>query len=216
MNFKEYRDEIELIEKQNNVEDDLYNIVWSFLRMRKGFKMFSLRNISKRKRTVRKNEQEKLFWGISGFPDFIILDKDYITDKPYKSMIYGVIEMKHVGEEVNIEQLKGHLFSFNKVLFTNGIKWGFYTFSPNRLETDLVEKLENRTYYSRKTATENEYAWTSNDERIFSYLGSSSEINEKFKVWEVVLKEKDSSGKYLWIDSKWEELLKKLEEIKWN
>ncbi len=95
MTWKEYIEEIELIEKQNNVEHDLYNIIFNILKERKAFKKISVRNVCDRKRTI--NQDEFLFWGIKGFPDFVLIDKEYGTKEKTKNMILGALEAKYVG-----------------------------------------------------------------------------------------------------------------------
>ncbi len=52
MKWEEYISEIELIEKQNNTEHDLYNIIANVLRERLAFKKVSLRDVGDRQRTV--------------------------------------------------------------------------------------------------------------------------------------------------------------------
>jgi hypothetical protein len=42
MTWEDYTEEIELIEKQNNVEHDLYNIIFNILKQRKAFKKYRL------------------------------------------------------------------------------------------------------------------------------------------------------------------------------
>lgn len=59
MTWEEYKEEIELIEKQNNVEHDLYNVIYTVLNERLVFKNVSVRNICDRKRTV--GQEEKNF-----------------------------------------------------------------------------------------------------------------------------------------------------------
>ena len=51
MNLERYKTEIELIEKQNHVEHDLYNIIAEVMRERQSFFNVSLRDVSNRQRT---------------------------------------------------------------------------------------------------------------------------------------------------------------------
>lgn len=55
MTFNDYIREIELIEKQNCVEHDLYSIIANVIRGRKNIKNLSLRVVSNRNRTKIKN-----------------------------------------------------------------------------------------------------------------------------------------------------------------
>lgn len=61
MEFKDYIREIELIQKQNYVEQDLYSVIATVMRERENIKKLSLRDISNRRRTGTNNEKEKIF-----------------------------------------------------------------------------------------------------------------------------------------------------------
>lgn len=75
MKWEEYISEIELIEKQNNDEYDLYTVVANVLKERESFKTISLRCVGHRRRT--RKAKEKVLWALRGFSDFVILDKQY-------------------------------------------------------------------------------------------------------------------------------------------
>lgn len=96
MKWEKYITEIELIEKQNDVEHDLYNIIADVIRDRDAFSDISLRDISNRRRS--KNKKEKVFWGLMGFPDFVLLDMEYqpVENNVDRKYLYGVIEAKFV------------------------------------------------------------------------------------------------------------------------
>lgn len=145
MKWEEYISEIELIEKQNNDEYDLYIVVANVIKERKSFKDISLRFVGKRRRT--QGEKEKVLWGLRGFPDFVIFDKQYepIEKSIDKSLIYGIIEAKVVGQpilESNDDKLQfvGHLLWFDKVIYTNGFEWRFYRNTWKVIEEEINEK----------------------------------------------------------------------------
>lgn len=121
--FAMYTDEIDLIRAQNRVECDLYSIIACIIRERKHSKVISLRDVSARRGT----EFSNVFKGESGFLDFVIRERVASN----KASILGAIEVKYIDEnlEKHIDQLKGHLNSYKKVIFTNGINWKYYEYS---------------------------------------------------------------------------------------
>lgn len=152
MKWEEYKEEIELIEKQNNVEHDLYNIVYSVLRDSASLKKFSIRNVCDRKRTD--GQSEKIFWGIKGFPDFVLIDKSVSGMNCSKDMIYGAVEAKYVGKPIleengDITQLIGHLLWFNRVIYTNGIEWRVYNNTWGKVGN--ITEFQNNTYSIKGT-----------------------------------------------------------------
>lgn len=103
MKWEKYKSEVELIEKQNDVEHDLYNIIANVIRDRYAFADISLRDIGNRRRS--KNRKEKVFWGLKGFPDFVIHDTKYqpVKDNVDRKYLYGVIEAKFVDKPLYIK-----------------------------------------------------------------------------------------------------------------
>lgn len=208
MTFANYRREIKLIEKQNCIETDLYSIIASVIRERENFKTLSLRDVSTRRRT--KNGNEKLLWGVCGFPDFVILSEDYAGDKPCMEKIHGAIEIKGIGKEAqdidkNI-QLKGHLLWFKKVIYTNGLVWKYYEINPNDIICDKIKELQNNTY------KKHEYTWSESDRELFNHLNelkpkTISLINGEGKV---------KDNEYNWDEKEWDNLLEQLSFINWE
>lgn len=120
--FETYQDEIELIQAQNRVECDLYSIIAYIIRDGKQGEDISLRDVSVRRET----DFSRPFKGESGFPDFVIRTRD----KNNNAKVLGAIEVKYVTEDLdlekNLEQLNGHIISYKRVIYTNGLKWRFY------------------------------------------------------------------------------------------
>ena len=169
MTWKEYIEEIELIQKQNNVEHDLYNIVFNILKERKAFKKISVRNVCDRKRT--KDQDEYLFWGIKGFPDFVLIDKEYGTKDKSRNMILGALEAKYVGEKLLLtvsdkSQLIGHLLWFKYVIYTNGIEWRIYNCGWNNVYEKEIEDLQKETYFISGSKHEVKEKWENVNQRI--------------------------------------------------
>ena len=72
--------------------------------------------------------------GEAGFPDFVVLERNKCRDAA-KS---GCIEAKRPYDNMEItEQIEGHLNSYGKVIYTNGLVWKFYK-----------EKKENEKVYT--------------------------------------------------------------------
>ena len=61
--------------------------------------------------------------GEVGFPDFVVLERKKSRD----AAKYGCIEAKRPYDNMEItEQIEGHLNSYGKVIYTNGLIWKFY------------------------------------------------------------------------------------------
>lgn len=121
-NFSEYKEEIELIRAQNRVECDLYSIIACIIRENKNGSKISLRDVSNRRTT----DFSKSFKGNSGFPDFVVRTRE----KNEHASILGAVEVKYIDGDLkmekHLEQLSGHLESYKKVIYTNGLNWQFY------------------------------------------------------------------------------------------
>lgn len=209
MIFDDYIREIELIIKQNFVEQDLYSIIACLIREKVNFKSLSLRDVSNRRRTMSRYGLEKVFYGIGGFPDFVILSEKFSGDSPCKKNILGAIEAKYIGCPLkdikdNI-QLKGHILWFNKVLYTNGLEWQYYNYDAKK--GSIIEQIQNDIYYWRK---KEKYPWSSNE---LSLLGS---INMLKPQWSISLTSENKDGNAMnWDKNQWIELQKNISEIIW-
>ncbi|NLZ73922.1 MAG: hypothetical protein GX905_08965 [Bacteroidales bacterium] len=135
-NFVEYKEEINLILAQNNVEVELYSIIACVIRERENSANISLRDVS----TRRKTDFSYMFKSGSGFPDFVVLSKNFDKHKPDKKQILGAIEAKRVSADplVKSEQLKHHIKYFKNVIYTNGLEWQFYK-SNGEVTNELPE-----------------------------------------------------------------------------
>lgn len=132
MNWNKYKEELELITKQNDsLECDLYypvtDLINNIIDINK--KDISVRTVSERRRTG--SHKEKIFWGIHGFPDLILTDKDFSLENSSKNFLLGAVEMKYIGKEFlsdpkDSRQLKGFLMWFGNVIHTNGLEWRFF------------------------------------------------------------------------------------------
>lgn len=123
-NFVEYKEEINLILAQNTVEVELYSIIACVIRERENSVNISLRDVS----TRRKTDFSSMFKSGSGFPDFVVLSKNFDKYKPDEKEILGAIEAKGVSTDplVKSDQLRYHIKYFKNVIYTNGLEWQFY------------------------------------------------------------------------------------------
>jgi len=132
--FDTYKDELELIDSQNRVELDLYSIIAFVLRFSKSSNVVSIRDVSGR----RGSEFSKIFIGNSGFPDFVVRSRE----KSNTAKILGAVEIKYISENLDdqkhFNQLSGHINSYKKVIYTNGLEWRFYSDSLAQEESPIV------------------------------------------------------------------------------
>lgn len=128
-NYEYFKEEIELALIQNAcVEIELYSIIASIIRESKKQCYLSVRDVSNRKKT----DISKRYYGNAGFPDFVVLSRE----KNSNAKIYGCIEVKMPTKpllDATDKQLKGHIKSFGKVLYTNGIHWKFFDNNEDKL-----------------------------------------------------------------------------------
>jgi|GEM_PF-1164839 len=211
MEFDIYKREIELIIKQNFVEQDLYSVIASLIREQEQFKRYSLRDVSNRRRTKSGQGLEKIFYGVGGFPDYVILSEKFISEKPFREQVLGAIEAKYIGcklEEIadNI-QLKGHLLWFEKVLYTNGLVWKYYEYCSDRKHD--VEQLHDELYFWRY---KEKYLWKKNELKLFEQLNS---LKPKWSI-SLISNKKMDKDKLDWKEDQWKELKNKLSDIIWD
>lgn len=159
--FTIYKDEVELIQAQNRVECDLYSIIAYILRLSKQGKDISLRDVSIRRTT----DFSKSFKGNSGFPDFVIRTREKSENAP----ILGAVEIKYIDLDLDlenyIEQLNGHVNFYRQVIYTNGLKWRFYTWDEFE-NAKLIWQVSLGKYDSGTIIWNDEKEWRSLLERI--------------------------------------------------
>ena len=98
MTEDEYKEEIELIEEQNNVEFEIYPMVLEIIKP-------TIKNLSKRYVFARrKTARGQIYYGLSSFPDVAILDKSFknvqnsqITMEDWLKL-KGCLEVKALGK----------------------------------------------------------------------------------------------------------------------
>lgn len=161
---EDYIEEIGLIEKQNYVEVELYPLVADIINP-------TLKN-SLSKRYVfgrRKSNMGQIYYGLSNFPDIVILDKNY-QNKARKSIeieewkkLRGCVEIKNLNHSLITEekikstisnslehitremgQLIGDLLWYKKVIYTNGIEWRFLSLDDNNEMNHKILKVVNK------------------------------------------------------------------------
>ena len=161
-----YSEEIKLIEKQNDVEAELYPLVAGIIQP-------TLKNLSKRYVFGRqRSSMGQIYYGLSNFPDIVILDKSY-ENKYRKSIkiedwrqLRGCVEVKNLKHDLMTEeeirttlsnkpmhitremgQLIGDLLWYKKVIYTNGLQWRFLSITDddnNELANRIIEVVNKR------------------------------------------------------------------------
>lgn len=233
MNLDKYKKEIELMKKQNMTEYDVYSIIASIIREGKNVELLSIRDVNRR----RKSERGQVFYGLSGIPDFVILDLDF-DNNDNKDMkinnidkIYGCIEIKEVnytllnvkdiiekvklGIELRDEegQLLGEVLWYRKVLYTNGIRWMYYEWENiDKNDWDYIKKL-----VKTRINMEKEYRTKENiDSRKSVNLSNFNYYNkikfENININEVELISLSNDIK----DDQWNDFINKVHNIKWD
>lgn len=219
MKWEKYTTEVELIEKQNDVEHDLYNIIANVIRDRDAFSDISLRDIGNRIRA--KNKREKVFWGLKGFPDFVMLDKEYqpVENSIDRKYIYGVIEAKFVDKPLYISikdkrQLWGHLLWFKKVIYTNGIEWRFYSVKEEYVQKVLKE-ITSKTLIELQDASYNKLAKKGivyhEMDNILDWVWKKYSVEELMECEPFILRTISEDGTKFWDVAEWNRLIEYLD-----
>jgi hypothetical protein len=213
MKFEDYKREIELIRKQNCIEQDLYSVIACLIREQENSKSVSIRDVSNRRRTKLAQGLEKESYGIGGFPDFVVLSEEFSSEKSCRENVLGAIEAKYIGckldEIEKNEQLKGHILWFNKVLYTNGLWWQYYEYSASQENSISIEQLQNNLYFWRKKEA---YPWRQNELQL---LKSMKGLQPKWSIW-LVEAENGNNDKMKWKESEWDKLQNELLKITWE
>ena len=166
LNKEYYSEEIKLIEKQNDVEAELYPLVAGIIQP-------TLKNLSKRYVFGRqRSSMGQIYYGLSNFPDIVILDKSY-ENKSRKNIkiedwrqLRGCVEVKNLKHSLMTEeeirttlsnkpmhitremgQLIGDLLWYKKVIYTNGLQWRFLSITDddnNELANRIIEVVNKR------------------------------------------------------------------------
>lgn len=162
---EDYTEEIGLIKKQNYVEVELYPLVADIIKP-------TLKD-SLSKRYVFGRQRRglgQIYYGLSNFPDIVILDKTY-ENKSRKSIkikewkkLRGCVEVKNLNHRLITEeeikstlsnsfehltremgQLIGDILWYKKVIYTNGIQWRFLSLDDKEeIDNTIVEVVNKR------------------------------------------------------------------------
>ncbi|KPL44166.1 hypothetical protein SPSSI3_01170 [Streptococcus pseudopneumoniae] len=210
---EDYTEEIGLIKKQNYVEVELYPLVADIIKP-------TLKD-SLSKRYVFGRQRRglgQIYYGLSNFPDIVILDKTY-ENKSRKSIkieewkkLRGCVEVKNLNYSLITEekikstisnsfehitgemgQLIGDLLWYKKVIYTNGIEWRF-------LSLDDKEEIDNTIVEVVNKRIETEEAGNS-----FDWWNQIKDLS--FNYTDICLS-KDCR-------QEWNEFVKRVKEIEW-
>lgn len=212
LNKEYYSEEIKLIEKQNDVEAELYPLVAGIIQP-------TLKNLSKRYVFGRqRSSMGQIYYGLSNFPDIVILDKSY-ENKSRKSIkiedwrqLRGCVEVKNLKHGLMTEeeirttlsnkpmhitremgQLIGDLLWYKKVIYTNGIEWRFLSLDDKEEIDNTIVEVVNKRIETEEAG--NSFDWWKNIKDL------------SFNYTDICLS-KDCR-------QEWDEFVKKVKEIEW-
>lgn len=210
---EDYTEEIGLIKKQNYVEAELYPIVADIIKP-------TLRD-SLSKRYVFGRQRRglgQIYYGLSNFPDIVILDKTY-ENKSRKSIkieewkkLRGCVEVKNLNYSLITEekikstisnsfehitgemgQLIGDLLWYKKVIYTNGIEWRFLSLDDKEEIDNTIVEVVNKRIETEEAG--NSFDWWKNIKDL------------SFNYTDICLS-KDCR-------QEWNEFVKRVKEIEW-
>lgn len=210
---EEYIEEIGLIKKQNYVEAELYPIVADIIKP-------TLKD-SLSKRYVFGRQRRglgQIYYGLSNFPDIVILDKTY-ENKSRKSIkieewkkLRGCVEVKNLNYSLITEekikstisnsfehitgemgQLIGDLLWYKKVIYTNGIEWRFLSLDDKEEIDNTIVEVVNKRIETEEAG--NSFDWWKNIKDL------------SFNYTDICLS-KDCR-------QEWNEFVKRVKEIEW-
>ncbi|HGP8577009.1 TPA: hypothetical protein ACLW77_001605 [Streptococcus pneumoniae] len=210
---EDYTEEIGLIKKQNYVEAELYPIVADIIKP-------TLKD-SLSKRYVFGRQRRglgQIYYGLSNFPDIVILDKTY-ENKSRKSIkieewkkLRGCVEVKNLNYSLITEekikstisnsfeqltgemgQLIGDLLWYKKVIYTNGIEWRFLSLDDKEEIDNTIVEVVNKRIETEEAG--NSFDWWKNIKDL------------SFNYTDICLS-KDCR-------QEWNEFVKRVKEIEW-
>lgn len=210
---EEYIEEIGLIEKQNYVEVELYPLVADIIKPTLKDSL-SKRYVFRRQRSA----LGQIYYGLSNFPDIVILDKTYenksrksikieewkklrgcvevknfnyplITEEKIKSTISNSFE--HITKEMG--QLIGDLLWYKKVIYTNGIQWRFLSLDDKEEIDNTIVEVVNKRIETEEAG--NSFDWWKNIKDL------------SFNYTDICLSED--------CRQEWNEFVKRVKEIEW-
>lgn len=135
--FKKYKDELNLIVKQNPLECELYSIIAGILRELYKEREISVRDVSNTQK--RGKVHSDFFIGDDGPPDLVLVSRNYQWSDSNTSALFGAIEVKFMHKglprgKILSKQMKSHLRYFKKVLYTTGLKWRYYEQKDDKIK----------------------------------------------------------------------------------
>lgn len=210
---EDYTEEIGLIKKQNYVEVELYPLVADIIKP-------TLKD-SLSKRYVFGRQRRglgQIYYGLSNFPDIVILDKTY-ENKSRKSIeieewkeLRGCVEVKNLNYSLITEekikstisnsfehitgemgQLIGDLLWYKKVIYTNGIEWRFLSLDDKEEIDNTIVEVVNKRIETEEAG--NSFDWWKNIKDL------------SFNYTDICLS-KDCR-------QEWNEFVKRVKEIEW-
>ncbi|VMU51337.1 Uncharacterised protein [Streptococcus pneumoniae] len=217
---EEYIEEIGLIEKQNYVEVELYPLVADIINP-------TLKN-SLSKRYVFGRQRRglgQIYYGLSNFPDIVILDKTY-ENKSRKSI--KIEEWKKLRGCVEVKNLNYSLITEEKIKSTISNSFEHITGEMEQLTGEMGQLIGDLLWYKKVIYTNGiEWRFLSLDDKeeidntiveVVNKRIETEEAGNSFDWWKNI---KDLSFNYTDIclskdcRQEWNEFVKRVKEIEW-
>lgn len=121
MNYKQYKDILNNVEKKSPIESGVQTLVYMFL--------YDLFEDSNYDIVVVDNLHKKsIFTTYAGISDLAVVTDDFDYENGTKEQIKFCIEIKDTSKQLGdyYEQILGQLLTYEKALITNGKEWVYY------------------------------------------------------------------------------------------
>lgn len=137
MDYVKYKNKLFNIVMKSVFEDGIYTIIENVLEIIQDMDKMAIININR----ASSKANETRFIGNGGVPDLLVVSDDfeYCTNKfkfEKQGIIYGCVEAKAPSVDIDSDtnQIKGHIETYKKVIYTNGLTWKFYDYQKSNFK----------------------------------------------------------------------------------
>lgn len=152
MNYNTYINKLNEVRQKSHLENGYSHIIYQIFDITLDDSKFSIVDTSCLKRTQDKSLAPK---NVIAVPDFVITRKEFcFADlQQNKKDILGCIEVKYKDDDVKKPNRLldkggkiGYIGTYNKVIYTNGWIWRYYTSINNYREINFMDNHSNKTF----------------------------------------------------------------------
>jgi hypothetical protein len=152
MNYNTYINKLNEVIQKSHLENGYSHIIYQIFDIILDDSKFSIVDTSCLKRTQDKSLAPK---NVIAVPDFVITRKEFCFTNIQKNEkdILGCIEVKYIDNDVknptrllDKDEKIGYIGIYNKVIYTNGWIWRYYTSENEYREINFIENPSNKTY----------------------------------------------------------------------